>query len=342
MPKNRAAPPARPSSPSLSARASRDGSPGVGILPFMLFLRSGGCSRFVKDLPLSFLCKPMLTRYKPSPHNQSNSVSIISGLTVNHMVGMPAMDLEMRNSAKVGMHQKRILVPTDGPETWKRFLAEPEKQWKLGFSAMSTACSWEQVDGLPPEIAALFESAAETALRDAKLTLAIPEYKVALAGGSRPSQNDVFAVLSCSNGLITMMVEGKAREDFGPLVGDWAKNTSSQGVRARLGHIMQSIGLGQPPPDDVRYQLLHRSASAVIEAKRFHAPFAAVVIQSFEARDTENHYGDFCNFVRLFGITPAKGILLELSQPCGCRLFAAWVQSVPVGTNPNITTGVAE
>jgi hypothetical protein len=231
------------------------------------------------------------------------------------------------------MHQKRILVPTDGPDTWKRFLAEPDKQWKFGFSAMSTAFSWEQADGVPNEIIELFENAVESKLHDAKIALAIPEYKVDLAGGTRPSQNDVFAVLSCTNGLIAMMVEGKAREDFGPLVGDWTKTTSAQGVKARLEHIMQSIGLGQRPPDDVRYQLLHRSASAVIEAKRFHAPFAAMVIQSFEANDNENHYADFCKFVRLFGVTPSKGCLLELSQPCGCRLFAAWVQSVHTGAS---------
>jgi hypothetical protein len=238
------------------------------------------------------------------------------------------------------MHQKRILVPTDGPDTWKRFLAEPDKQWKFGFSAMSTAFSWEQADGVPQEILSLFKNAVEPSLHDAEIALAIPEYKVDLAGGSRPSQNDVFAVLSCTNGLITMMVEGKAREDFGPLVGDWTKTTSARGVKARLEHIMQSIGLSQRPPDDIRYQLLHRTASAVIEAKRFHAPFAAMVIQSFESSNAKNHYDDFCDFVRLFGVKPAKGSLLELSQPCGCRLFAAWVQSVHAGAKPNITVGV--
>jgi len=36
------------------------------------------------------------------------------------------------------MKQKRILIPTDGPESWQRLLAEPEKHWQPGFSAMST------------------------------------------------------------------------------------------------------------------------------------------------------------------------------------------------------------
>jgi hypothetical protein len=48
----------------------------------------------------------------------------------------------------------------------------------------------------------------------AELNIAILEYKVGLAGGFRPSQNDVFAILSCTGGLIATMIEGKARENF--------------------------------------------------------------------------------------------------------------------------------
>jgi len=227
------------------------------------------------------------------------------------------------------MKQKRILIPTSGPEAWKQFLAEPDKHWQSGYSAMSTAYSWENADGIPNEIVALFTNADEAGLQDASLALAIPEYKVALDGGIRPSQNDVFALLSCSRGLITAMVEGKAREDFDDLLGDWKKRTSPQGVKARLADIMEHIGLSQTIPDDIRYQLLHRAASAVIEARRFHAPFAALVVQSFVADDTQNHYKDFCAFVRLFGKVPSKGRLVELSRPLGRTLFAAWVQSKP-------------
>ena len=227
------------------------------------------------------------------------------------------------------MKQKRILVPTEGPESWKRLLAEPEEHWRSGFSAMSTAHAWESADGVPREIAALFKRADEPAMRDASLALAIPEYKVDLAGGTRPSQNDVFAILSCSQGLISLMVEGKARESFDRTLGEWKKKTSAQGARARIAEIAESIGLTQAIPDDIRYQLLHRTASAVIEAKRFHAPFAAMVVQSFVADDEENHYDDFAKFIRLFGKTPSKGKLLELCRPCGHRLFVAWVHSDP-------------
>jgi len=232
------------------------------------------------------------------------------------------------------MKQKRILIPTDGPKSWKQFLADPEKHWKPDRSAMSTAYSWENAwkkeEGMPREIALLFENAEETRLRDARLVLAIPEYKVELEGGrNSPSCNDVFAILSCSHGLISMTVEGKAEEDFGALLKVWKKTTSPRGVQERMSHIMQNVGLNQPLPDDIRYQLLHRTASAVIEADRFHAPFAVVIVQSFVGDDTVNHYEDFCKFIRLFTKTPVKEKLIEISNPHRRRLFAAWVQSKP-------------
>jgi hypothetical protein len=231
--------------------------------------------------------------------------------------------------AKENMKQKRIVIPTSGPQSWKQLLAEPERHWQPGFSAMSTAFSWESADGMPKEIISLFANADEPALRDASLAIAIPEYKVGLAGGARPSQNDVFAILTASGGLISVMVEGKARENFDSLLGDWKKRTSPQGVKTRLADIADQIGLNTRIPDEIRYQLLHRTASAIIEAKRFHAPFAAMIIQSFVSDDAENHYGDFCAFIRLYGKEPIKGTLIELATPNKCRLFAAWVQSSP-------------
>jgi len=259
--------------------------------------------------------------------------------------------------------QKRIVVPTDGPLDWKALLADPEKHWRSGYSAMSTAYSWEEADGLPAEIAAIFKNADNPALRDAKLALAIPEYKVDLKGGTRPSQNDVFALMSCSDGLISMMVEGKAREDFDATLGDWKKRTSAKGVKDRLGDIMENLGLpapvrkklciqiivaelmpyiphgplgpgyikkmepGETDLDNIRYQLLHRAASAVIEAKRFHAKYAVLLIQSFEEDDTKNHYDDFEKFVGLFEKKAAKDKLIELSRPDGRPLYAAWIHS---------------
>ncbi|TKJ37956.1 hypothetical protein CEE37_13420 [candidate division LCP-89 bacterium B3_LCP] len=224
------------------------------------------------------------------------------------------------------MKQKRIFVPTEGFNTWKQFLTEPDKHWKQGFSAMSTALSWEKSDELPPEIKAIFTSAEDENLRDAQLVLAIPEYKVVLDGGPPPSQNDVFALVTSSGGLIAMMVEGKAREDFDVPLEKWRQRTSIKGVHERMAQISENIGLSEPIPNHIRYQFLHRTASAVIETKRFFARYAIMLVQSFVENDDENHFDDFIAFIELYGKKAKKGTLIRLYENTKYQLYAAWVQ----------------
>jgi uncharacterized protein DUF6946 len=43
-------------------------------------------------------------------------------------------------------------IPAQSAEDWRKLLADPEKQWKRGYSAMASALSWEAAVGLPEEI----------------------------------------------------------------------------------------------------------------------------------------------------------------------------------------------
>ena len=158
----------------------------------------------------------------------------------------------------------RCFVPTSGPESWKLLLVEPEKQWKRGYSARTLAYAWEAADGLPPEIEDLFVATPGLPDVPPELLVALPEYKVPLPGGRTESQNDVFAIVSGELGLMTVMVEGKVNEEFGPTIGTWFQNPSS-GKRERLSYICGLLGLKDDPPAPIRYQLLHRTASAVID-----------------------------------------------------------------------------
>jgi len=38
----------------------------------------------------------------------------------------------------------KFYVPSKGLGFWKAFLAEPEKQWKTGYSARALAYCWEE------------------------------------------------------------------------------------------------------------------------------------------------------------------------------------------------------
>lgn len=232
-------------------------------------------------------------------------------------------ELEKRRN----MQQKRIFIPSNGPESWKALLSDPEKHWRTGYSAYSTAYSWEEAEGLPSEIENLFKKSDQGALQDASLAFAVPEYMVPLAGGSKPSQNDVFALVSCAGGLVSMMVEGKARESFDVPLEAWIRKTSPSGAEARLNDLIDNLGLQASIPKTIHYQLLHRTASAVIEAKKFHAPYAVMIVQSFEPNDELNHYNDFTDFVKLYGKETQKERLIYLTTIGGIQLYTAWVQS---------------
>ena len=151
----------------------------------------------------------------------------------------------------------RICVPSKGPESWQLLLADPKKHWQPGFSAMTLAHAWESADGLPPEISRLFEGRVE-------LLLGLPEHKVDLPGGARPSQTDLFALLRHNDRVIATAVEGKADETFGPTVGQWLED-ASDGKRKRLEYLCGVLGLINEGLSELRYQLLHRAASAAIE-----------------------------------------------------------------------------
>ena len=96
---------------------------------------------------------------------------------------------------------------------------------------------------------------------------------------------------------------------------------------------MENIGLKDPIPGHIRYQLLHRTASSVLEAKRFHCTAAVMIVQSFIESDLENHFGDYVQFVQLYGKTPAKDNLVFLANINGIMLYSAWVYTKPPADN---------
>jgi len=111
---------------------------------------------------------------------------------------------------------------------------------------------------------------------------AVPEFKVPLPGGDRPSHNDLF-LLGCSNaGPVSVMVEGKVSESFGPTIAEWSDG-ASPGKKKRLAFLLKSLGLSVQPDGASRYQLFHRAASAVLEGERYRAVAAMLLTHSFSA-----------------------------------------------------------
>ena len=216
----------------------------------------------------------------------------------------------------------RVVVPTQSYADWQRLLAKPQLHWKTGYSAMTLARSWEAAQpSVPPEIRQALEGSGAPCLQGLELLLAIPEYQVALPGGQRASQTDVLALVRNGGGLVAVAVEGKVDEPFGPTIGG-QKASASSGAGERLRFLADRLGLPGSTPETVRYQLLHRTVSALIAAEQFHASAAVMLVHSFSPAG--KWFDDFSAFAALFGVRAAVGEAMQVRVPGGTPLYIGW------------------
>lgn len=217
----------------------------------------------------------------------------------------------------------KIYVPTRGVEDWQLLLADSVKHWKTGYSAKSLAYSWEQSAGFPAEIKALFSSSDDQDLQQIDPLMTIPEHKVPLPGGTTESQNDAFVLARTPQSLVTITIEGKVAESFGPTLGEWYRQPSP-GKTKRLAYLQAQLGLPGELSPAIRYQLLHRTASAVIEARRYHAKKAVMIVHSFSQESV--WFDDFQAFTALYDKNVAVGSLVHAVQVNGIDLYLGWAK----------------
>lgn len=215
----------------------------------------------------------------------------------------------------------KIYIPATSAEQWKQFLADPEKHWQQGYSARTLAYCWQEADGFPAEIKATFS--ASPYFHDIEMLIALPEYQVYLPGGSRPSQNDIWVLARNGINLVSIAVEGKVSESFGPTIQEWRMD-SSPGKDKRLAYLCNELGLVSPLSDSLRYQLLHRTASAIIEAKKFNAAHAVMLVHSFSQSD--ECFQDYADFVSLFGNVVSVNRLVSVGTRGSVSLHFAWIR----------------
>lgn len=212
----------------------------------------------------------------------------------------------------------QIYIPTSSAEQWAQFLAEPVKHWRQGYSARTLAYSWQEARGFPTEVASVLAAQFPAA----ELLLALPEHKVPLPGGSRSSQNDIWVLARSDGKLISIAVEGKVSEPFGPTVQEW-QTEASPGKSERLAYLLSLLGLSAVP-DTTRYQLLHRTASAIIEAQRFNAAHAVMLVHSFS--QSSEWFQDYAAFVSLMGGNATENSVVSVGSRSGVQLHLAWVR----------------
>ncbi len=220
---------------------------------------------------------------------------------------------------------EKFFVPSIGPDSWRALLADPVKHWAKGYSARTLAYCWEEAGGFPPEVSHVLDQ--NPALTGLQPLLVFPEWRVSLPGGGKPSQNDIWVLARCAEGdLVSIAVEGKVNESFGQTLEQWLAGAST-GRKKRLSFLCSTLGLSGSLPSTIRYQLLHRSASAVIEARRFGATYAVMIVHSFSPADA--WFEDFRAFLGLFRLRGPVNELVSVPGANGIQLHFGWVRGNP-------------
>lgn len=217
----------------------------------------------------------------------------------------------------------KYYIPSKGVESWKELLADPEKQWRTGFSARSLAYCWEGVQGFPKSVVDVFKSSQFDLFHNVEFVLGIPEHKVTLPGKGYDSQNDLFVLGKSGCELISIAVEGKVSEPFSnDTVEEWLEN-GSDNKKARMQGLAEIIGLSANDILPIRYQLIHRTASALLEADRFCAPNALMLVHSFS--QTHAWLEDYAALVALYGQKGEPNSLVYAGEVGGKHLYLGWV-----------------
>jgi len=221
-------------------------------------------------------------------------------------------------------NMNNIFVPTNRPEDWRLLLAEPRKHWRTGYSAKALAYSWEEANGFPDRVKRVFTSSGIGLFKNVRPLLAFPEYQVPLPGGARPSQSDIFVLAKGNDQLISITVEGKVSEPFGDTIAEWRKD-SSEGKRKRLKFLLKELELEDSKEiNAIRYQLLHRTASALIEAKKFGASNALMLVHSFS--QSHEWFSDYSQLLALFGLSAQTDSLVFAGNINATDLYFGWVR----------------
>ncbi|MDZ7598561.1 MAG: hypothetical protein U5J82_09790, partial [Desulfobacterales bacterium] len=109
-----------------------------------------------------------------------------------------------------------------------------------------------------------------------------PNIRFLCFGGSRPSQNDIWALARARTGLVSIAVEGKVSEPFGPTLSEWLAE-GSKGKASRLAFFAagNEFRIEALAGTDTISAYPSHWLCRQIEAKRFGAPHAVMLVHSF-------------------------------------------------------------
>jgi len=224
----------------------------------------------------------------------------------------------------------RLHLPLIEPEDVVRHLGHQERHWKAGRSAHALTHIWVKENGLPRSIRSILQ--AHPTFGSAELIDGFLERQIDLGSAGRPSQTDLLAVIGLEKCIAIFAIEGKAGEPFGELVSKWLDGSDTK--KKRLDALCETLGLSVQQALPLRYQLLHRTASAIYEAKRYRTDLAGMLVHNFATE--QPGYLDFCAFAQALGAKESRaGVLHGPFASDGVSVYLGWIDDpAPVDASP--------
>ncbi len=221
----------------------------------------------------------------------------------------------------------RLHLPMRAPTDVIPHLGAPH-HYKEGRSARLIAETWFKANSVPEAVLTVLNQVP--CFTEAELVDAFLERCIELGDGAKPSQTDLLAVLGLPDALVIMAVEGKVDESFGELVSEWSDGASPKSKKPeRLKRLTTTLGLDIRTVAPLRYQLLHRTASAIYEAQRYRSKTAIMMVHSFDARNAG--LADFKLFAVEMGLPEADaGRVVGPITREGVSLYLGWAADPPV------------
>jgi hypothetical protein len=229
-------------------------------------------------------------------------------------------------------------------EDWKGFAGEDN--WVPTRSAFEIAYAWHDAGGFPDDVIKALEQSGQEVLHKLRLEVAFVEKPVFLDTLVGPSMNDLMGYARNAAGdNIVVAVEAKTDETFGLPVVSWVKGdrlvpetgAANRPSRVRrLKFLSEQLGVSISDSSGLRYQLLHRATSAILEGALYGAVAVVVIIHSFGANESDvTNWADFGQFLKALGSEsiPEKnkvvGPLALNTDAKSAPLYFLWVTSKP-------------
>lgn len=213
--------------------------------------------------------------------------------------------------------------PVSKPLEWKKYVRDAETKWVPEGSAMELACCWQKTPAdFPSEVKLAFDRSGTAS----SFLLGIPEYKVDMPGEGLPASNNLLVLSTIDHRLCPIIVEGNKNGTFG----EYCDHESLQDERHRERRklMFADLGLSEDSfvPSKLRYQLMHRTLSAIYVAHAFCADRCMVLVHRIGHDDNEHDaFIDYKYFLGLFGVDAQKGII-QRARVAGLQLMFLWVE----------------